>query len=175
MMTITEIYNQYHKQVFNAVRQMVKNSHDAEDVTSMVFVKVDKYLAEFDDSKASFNTWLYKITQSVMYDFFRTNHQDRFTAVSDFMTADGNEIFTFNTSERADDRVKTGETQAEIAKAFRSLKPRYRKIATLYFLRQYSYEEISTMLELPLGSVKGMLNRCRTRLQNELQGLYHMA
>lgn len=176
-MTIEQIYSQYEKQVFNAVRQMVKTREDAEDITSMVFIKVNKYLAEFDDSRASFDTWLYKITQSVVYDFFRTTgaKNDRQVAVSDFQTADGNPVFEFNTSERTNHRVERQETRTAILKAFRSLKPQYRKMARLYFLNEKSYEEIAEIMSLPLGSVKGMISRVRKQLQSQLQGMYRMA
>ena len=174
MMTIEQIYNQYHKQVFNAVRQMVKDSHYSEDVTQMVFVKVNKYLHTFDESKANFNTWLYNITQSVVYDFFRTTgtRNSRQTAVSDFQTAEGNDVFEFNAPERTNHRVETQEMRTEILKAFRSLKPEYRKMATLYFLNEKSYEEVAEIMSLPLGSVKGMISRIRKNLQTQLQVMY---
>jgi len=177
MMTITEIYNQYYKQVFNAVRQMVRDEQYSEDVTQMVFVKVNRLLPTFDESKSAFTTWLYTITKSVVLDFFKTigARNDRMKDVSDFVNAEGNEVFDFNSVSRADDVVRQKETQAEIAKAFRSLKPKYRRVAILFFLREQSHAEISTMLDMPVGSVKGMINRCRTALQNELQGLRQMA
>jgi len=175
VMTIEMIYDKFYSQVFNAVRTMVTNVHDAEEVTADVFVKVNRLLHTFDESKSAFTTWLYTITRSVILDFFKTNHQDRFKAVSDFMTKDGNDVFTFHTNERADDLVREKEMQAEIAKAFRSLKPKYRKVATLFFLREQSHAEIAEVMDIPLGSVKGMINRCRATLQEQLQSVYRMA
>jgi RNA polymerase sigma-70 factor (ECF subfamily) len=175
MMTIEEIYSKYNTQVFNAVRQMVGNYHDAEDVTQMIFTKVNRLLPTFDDSKSAFTTWLHTITKTVVLDFFRTNHQDRYTAVSDFQTKDGNDVFEFNAPERANHRVESQEIRAEILKAINGLKPNYQKVAILFFQWEYSYEEISKILNLPLGSVKGMISRCRTILQEQLSDVYRMA
>ena len=174
-MTIEQIYEKFYSQTFNTVRQMVKDTHDAEEVTADVFVKVNRLLPTFDESKSAFTTWLYTITKSVVLDFFKTNHQDRFKAVSDFVTREGNDVFSFNTSERADDLVRKQENEAQIAKAFRSLKPKYRKVAILFFLRQNSHAEICEVLDLPLGSVKGMISRAKDVLQEQLAGMRHMA
>jgi RNA polymerase sigma-70 factor (ECF subfamily) len=173
-MTIEQIYDKYYSQVFNAVRQMVKDEHYSEDVTSMVFVKVNRLLPTFDESKSAFTTWLYTITKSVVLDFFRTigARNDRMKDVSDFVSADGNQVFDFNSHSRADDVVNQREKQAEIAKAFRSLKPKYRKVAVLFFLRENSHAEIAKAMQIPVGSVKGMINRCRAMLQEQLQNVH---
>lgn len=175
---LERIYKEYHSQVFNHVLRVVKNHHDSEDVVIDVFDKVrklnEKDSTRFNENKSSLGTWMHTVTNSVILDFFRTNHQDRYKAVSEFVDADGKEIFTFASPEntRADAELLTDELHKKIAKAFRSLKPKYRKIAVLYFLRELEYTEIAELLNVPMGTVKGMLSRARQKLQEGLEDVY---
>ena len=60
----------------------------------------------------------------------------------------------------------------KIVKAFENLKPNYRKIAELYFIEDKQYNEIADICNIPLGTVKGMISRCREMLQSELKDVY---
>lgn len=53
------------------------------------------------------------------------------------------------------------------------LKPRYRKLIELRYFNEYSYEEISEELELPIGTVKAQLFRARELLFNILRNTTH--
>ena len=180
MITLEQIFRDYQTQVFNHALRVVKNHHDAEDVAMNVFIKIqklnDKDSTRFDENKSSLSTWVHTVTNSVILDFFRTNHQDKYKAVSEFVDSEGKEIFTFVAPEstRADSEVLTSELHSKIADAFRTLKPKYRKIAILYFLRGREYSEIADIMNVPMGTVKGMLSRSRAKLQESLQGVYKL-
>ena len=94
--------------------------------------------------------------------------------------SDGNDeeksYFNFVAPEqsKADNEVLTKELHGKIAKAFRTLKPKYRKIAILYFLRDLPYVEIAEIVNVPMGTVKGMISRARQKLQAELGNVYNM-
>jgi RNA polymerase sigma-70 factor (ECF subfamily) len=49
------------------------------------------------------------------------------------------------------------------------LKPRYRRLIELRYFNEFSYEEISEELELPIGTVKAQLFRARELLGNILK------
>jgi RNA polymerase sigma-70 factor (ECF subfamily) len=55
-----KILNLYKGRIFSYVYRMVKNYHDAEDITFDTFIKCFKALGRFDTSK-KFSTWLYTI------------------------------------------------------------------------------------------------------------------
>ena len=180
MITLEQIFNETHVQVLNHVRRVVRHEHDSEDVTSDVYVKIEKLMrkesTQFNEDKSSLSTWVHTVTNSVILDFFRTNHQDRYKAVSEFVDSEGKDIFTFIAPEnsRADNEVLRKELHSKIAKAFRTLKPKYRKIAILFFLRGMEYSEIADLLNVPMGTIKGMLSRARQKLQAELGNVYNM-
>ena len=179
-----ELYIKYRQSVFNHVLSIVKNYHDSEDVTTKVFIKIinlsRKEATRFNpnkygvNKKAVISTWIRTITNSVIIDFFRTNHQDKYKAISDFVNSDEKEIFRFVALKRTntDSDILTNELQNRIKKAFSSLKPKHRFIAKMYFQKEHSYKELSEMFDLPMGSIKGTINRVRQKLQTELSNLY---
>jgi RNA polymerase sigma-70 factor, ECF subfamily len=181
-MRLTEIYNKTHAEVQNHVSRVIRNFHDSEDVTSDVFVKIQKLMCKpetcFDENKSSLSTWVHTVTNSVIIDFFRTNHQEHYKAVSDFADGENEDktYFDFVAPQRhnADALALNAELHSRIAKAFRTLKPKYRKIAILFFLRDLPYAEIADIVNVPMGTVKGMINRCRAILQHELKGIYNV-
>jgi len=181
------IYREYHQRVFDYVKSVVKYHEDAEDVTTDVFAKLmnnysksaTRYNSERkgkDGRTSTLSSYIHTVTNKIILDFFRTNHQDRFTAVSDFVNTEGNETFQFNSVSKNTPQklMENSEMNTEILKAFRGLKPNQKRIATLYFRNEFSYKEIGDMLDIPLGTVKGMLSRARQELQNQLNDLYGM-
>lgn len=173
-----KIFNECHNQIYQQALRVVKNIHDAEDIRSNVYIKIQWLeCANFNkNKKTSLSSWVYTITNHVILDFFRTNHQNRYKAVSDFADGDDEQksYFTFVAPNRynTDTKVLKTETRNQIAKAFRTLKPKYRKIAGLYFLKDLPYVEIADIVNVPMGTVKGMLSRSRVKLQKELKGIY---
>jgi len=179
MYTIEQIYNETHQEVFNQIHRKVKNFHDCEEIRGGVYEKIIKLngkdSTKFNPKKgASLNTWVHTITNSVMMDYFRSNYASRYIPTSRFTGTDGKEFFDFVAPEnsRTDSRVLTAETQESIVKAFHGLKFKYRRVATLYFISGYEYSEIADMLNVPMGTVKGMINRSRAMLQEALKSVY---
>ena len=172
---VARLYKLYNETVFNHVLRVIKNYHDSENVMTDVFVKIMKLKLVFNPEKgASEATWIYTITNSVILDFFRTNHQEYYKPIGDYVNDKGRNFFISiapkNTN--TDSEVLTNELQNRIKKAFSTLKPKYRFIAKMYFQKEHSYKELSELFDIPMGSIKGTLNRVRQKLQTELSNLY---
>ena len=180
MITLEKIYRDNKKSVFAHVLSVVKNYHDSEEVTEDVFLKImrlnENPKTRFNPELSALTTWIRTITNSVILDYFRTNHQDKYKAVSDFVDSEGNDVFNFvaPAKQNADSQILTAELQSVIIAAFHGLKQNYRRVATLYFIRGYEYSEIAEMLDIPMGTVKGMLSRSREKLQAALKGVYNL-
>jgi len=173
MMNTAEFNRMYadnKESVFNYINWKINNIHNAEDLTIEVFRKAHKTY-DVNKVKGELSTWLRTICNTVIIDFFRTDHSDKYQAVSDFVNAEGDETFQFASDSSADTNMLNDELRAKLAGAFRSLKPKYRKIAMLYFVKEKKYDEIAEMCNVPMGTVKGMINRSREMLQAQLQGV----
>ena len=174
MPTWEELYVKHYSEILNYINFKIGNLHNAEDIASTVFLKVNDYLSTFDAEKSSVTTWLRNIANTCIVDYFRGkngNFVNRVNKVSDFVTDEGKEIFQFHADDNTETLAERNEFKSRLAKSFAKMKPKYRRIATLYFLREKEYSEIAEICQVPMGTVKGMINRCREKLQNELQGI----
>lgn len=169
---VVEIHSKFHDQITTQVGYVIRNQFDAEDIIQAVYIKIARFLDTFKSDLSALPTWVYNVTDSVIKDWFRTNHSEHYQQVSAFVDEDGNPTFNFTTPDRADSMVENDELKQRMLKAFRELKPKYRKIAVMYFVRELEYLEISEELNVPLGTVKGMISRCREMLKTELNDLY---
>ena len=171
----SRLYKLYNEIVFNHVLRVVKNYHDSENVMTDVFLKIMRLKLVFDSERgASEATWIHTITNSVILDFFRTNHQNYYKSIDDYIDDKGRNVFINIAPKKTntDSDILTDELQNRIKKAFSGLKPKYRFIAKMYFKKEYSYKELSEMFDLPMGSIKGFLSRTRNMLQKELKNIY---
>jgi len=165
-----KIYSKYYSSVLNSINFRVHNLTVAEDITADVFVKVYKHLADFDSTKSALGTWIRNISNNSVIDYFRAEKNNKLKiSTTDICDEDGKEYYQFVSESRADLEVDRNEFMSNVGKAFRTLRPNYRKVAVLYFLRDKPYNEIAEICNIPLGSVKGMIARCRAKLQVELK------
>jgi RNA polymerase sigma-70 factor (ECF subfamily) len=67
--------------------------------------------------------------------------------------------------------VNTIVTEKLIHKAIGSLPQKFRQVIILRDIQGFSYEEISSIIKVPLGTVKSRVNRARLKLQEDLDFL----
>jgi RNA polymerase sigma-70 factor (ECF subfamily) len=168
-----QIYKEYHSQVLNFVTLILNNRTDAEDVTEMAFVNTWQAMTgqrggNFNPEKSNIKTFLFNVAKREAIDFHRTAHKDKYMSVSDFQDAEtGLEVFQF-VDETADSN-DSQELKQTIKKAVSGLKPKYRMLAKMVFYQQLSYNEIAIAMDVPLGTVQGMIFRVRKMLQDSLK------
>jgi RNA polymerase sigma-70 factor (ECF subfamily) len=145
----------------------------AQDLTNDTFIKANINLYKYDVKIGKMNTWLISIAKNVIIDYWRskTSKQDRFTKIGDYVDSEGNEYFEVADS-RETDIVDNNELSEILNKSIQNLKSNYREIATMFFLNQYSHEEISVLLDKPVGTVKGMIARSRAMIKESVNNMY---
>jgi len=168
--TIEKIFADHHQTILNYVNSKVKNIMDAEDVTSNIFVKINRLLPTYDENKSKIITWVFTITNTAILDFWRTNKKQAETNhISNYVDSEGNEFFTIPTTKNADSNILNAELSTKIKIAFKKLTPNQFKIANLFFNKQYSLKEIMSELKLPENTIKVTINRARKVLQANLK------
>lgn len=167
----TELMDRYRDAIYFMLLKMVNNSSDAEDLTIEAFGKAFKNLEQYAPNFA-FSTWLFKIATNNCIDFIRKKkantisldqNDDEDKAPTDIMAS------VLDPEESMIKSQKLKIMRSIVSK----LKPRYRKLIELRYFKEYSYEEISTELELPIGTVKAQLFRARELLFNILRNTTH--
>lgn len=164
---ITGVYNMFYGQVKFFINGKVKNEMVAEDLAADTFMKVQRFISQYNEKNA-FTTWLYSVANNRVIDYWRTQNAKfgKNVNVDGYVDEEGHELFQFEADNNVQDSIESKESVNIILSGIRSLKPKYQRIAELYFIQEKEYNEIAEICEIPLGTVKGMVFRCREMLQS---------
>lgn len=161
------LLNRYKDSIYFMLLKMVNNPIDAEDLTIEAFGKAFRNLDSYTPSFA-FSTWLFKIATNNCIDFIRKKQTS--PSIIDHGQEDM-DSYTVNIQSDTPDPEETLINHQKIIalrEIVSQLKPRYKTLIELRYFREYSYEEISAELNLPIGTVKAQLFRAKTLLYNIL-------
>jgi RNA polymerase sigma-70 factor (ECF subfamily) len=165
-----ELMGRYRDAIFYMLLKMVNNSSDAEDLTIEAFGKAFKNIHQYTPSFA-FSTWLFKIATNNCIDFLRKRRGNVISLDQSLHDDDSLTPSAHIQSDTPD--PETHMINQQKIKLMRDvvnkLKPRYRRLVELRYFNEYSYEEISLELGLPIGTVKAQLFRARELLYNILK------
>jgi len=154
----------YKDTIYFMLLKMVNNKSDAEDLTLEAFGKAFKSLHQYSPHYA-FSTWLFKIASNNCIDFLRKKRGLHVSIENGQESSDNDQPIKIK-SKDPDPEEKLIRKQKAILlrKVVRKLKPRYQILVDLRYFREFSYEEIASELNLPLGTVKAQLFRAREML-----------
>lgn len=162
-----EIVKRYKDQLLNFVFRFLNNQEEAEDVVQETFLRV--YRNRFAYTRvAKFSTWIYTIAGNLARTELRRRKRRRFFSLSDMGLEDRDYEISdevFNPETHVDSALGEEIIQREISK----LSPKFREVIILRDVQELSYEEISKIIRVPIGTVKSRVNRARLRLQNRLK------
>ena len=164
-----ELLSRYKDSIYFMLLKIVNNKDDAEDLTIEAFGKAFKNLHQYSP-KYAFSTWLFKIANNNCIDFLRKKKSltVSFDNNPSEIGIDNNISFKASDLDPEEDMIRNQKTII-MRNIVKKLKPRYRNLLELRYFKEYSYEEIATELDLPLGTVKAQLFRARELLYNILR------
>ncbi len=165
-----DLLGRYRDAIYFMLIKMVNNPSDAEDLTIEAFGKAFKNIGQYTPNYA-FSTWLFKIATNNCIDFIR---RKRANTVSLDQTIDDEDSYSpsaiiASDSPTPETHLINQQKVLMLREVVGNLKPRYRKLVELRYFKEYSYEEISKELDLPIGTVKAQLFRARELLFNVLK------
>lgn len=165
---LNKIMEKYQNIMFGMAYNILSDYQDAEDAVQETFIKVYKSISSFKGDSA-FTTWLYVICRNSCNDILRKRRKHSVvTSIDSDETDDGPVRGIKSDAPSPEDMVELSETQALVREAINSLKPEYKEILVLSDIEQLSYDEVSSILKIPNGTVKSRLNRARNALRKKL-------
>jgi RNA polymerase sigma-70 factor, ECF subfamily len=147
------LYLRYSNNIYGYVRSIVRDDHEAEDVTQHVFAKLMTALVKYDDRGIPFFAWLLRLARNVAIDHLRAN---RVTPVEEVLNPD---------AQTGLDIDQTLTVRAALA----TLPEDQREVVILRHLIGLSPGEIAERLGRTEGSIHGLHHRGRRALQRELE------
>jgi len=164
-----ELLGRYRDAIYFMLLKMVNSPVDAEDLTIEAFGKAFKNIDQYTPNFA-FSTWLFKIATNNCIDFIR---KKRASHISLDQSVDGEDSLSPSSLIQSDSPdpescMINQQKVKHMREVVSRLKPRYRMLVELRYFKEYSYEEISGELDIPIGTVKAQLFRARELLLNIL-------
>lgn len=153
----------------NLIFKMIREKNDVEDLVQEVFIKAFNSLQNYNQEFA-FSTWIYRIAINNTIDYLRKKRLNTFSIdTDDYEDEDKPKFEIPDTTYSADANLILEQRQKIINDAIDSLPEKYKKIIELRHKDDLSYEEISEILNLPIGTVKVQLFRARELLNKYLK------
>ena len=160
----------HQKKVYNLCLRMAANPDDALDLSQEAFIKAWRALGQYQ-FKASFSTWLFRLTSNVCIDFLRRKKRRQETSLTENYddSDEGAELSLPDCAPLPEQQAITNETKIELARAMGQLSPDHREILQLRVVEDLPYEQIADILGVRVGTVKSRLARARLSLRKILK------
>jgi len=168
--SFSELIDEYKNMVFSLSYKMTNSLQDAEDISQEVFIRVYKSLYNFNPNY-KFSTWLYQITLNICRDRFRKGKIPSVSLDTPLNKDDQKDLRSIipDNQNNPEDIIMGVEQTNFINDLITSLPLKYREVIILRHLKDLSYDEMSKILNISLGSVKTRLFRARELLKNKLK------
>ncbi len=166
-----KLISQYEKKIYALCVHFLKDPEEAYDAAQEVCIKIWKQLGSFK-GQAKLSTWVYRMTTNQCLDILRKNKR-KGQVVSLFLDeeTEEEEKLTDQTAIWQDmsSHIEQKELGEVLKQGIGELKEDYKAVIILRDIEQRSYEEIASILELSLGTVKSRLSRARSTLRKILE------
>lgn len=170
------LVGKYQRKLLRLVSRLVWDPAEAEDVVQEAFIKAYRALPNFRGESA-FYTWLYRIGVNTAKNWLSSRGR-RATALS---SADNEEAEGFDEAELLRDSdtpermLMTKQIAETVNRAMAALPEELRVAITLREIEGLSYEEISGVMDCPIGTVRSRIFRARESVAKELRPLLDTA
>jgi RNA polymerase sigma-70 factor (ECF subfamily) len=162
-----ELVNRYRDRLMTFVFRFVGDSEVAEDIVQDALVKVYTH-RHFYKEIAKFSTWIYTIAGNLAKTELRKRKRRKISSLSQMGL--GDREYDLPAVEPESGETIQGEfTELQIQSAIQLLPLHFRTVVILRDIQELSYEEISKIVDVPLGTVKSRINRARLQLQDQLK------
>jgi RNA polymerase sigma-70 factor, ECF subfamily len=151
------LYARYADNVCGYVRSIVKDAHEAEDVTQQVFAKLIQVIGKYEERDVPFFAWILRVSRNVALDHLR---RQRAVPVEEVRASGGDD----------DDRDPTAEGSRvrDLREAFAALPNDQREVLALRHIVGLSPGEIARSTGRSEGSIHGLHHRGRRALTADL-------
>ncbi|MBB3129097.1 RNA polymerase sigma-70 factor (ECF subfamily) [Paenibacillus rhizosphaerae] len=157
------LYDATYQDVYRTVSFLVDHPQDREDIMNEIYMQMWTSLPNYDPNRP-FHFWLHGLV-------IRQVQRFRMKSWRRFRIFERIRIFSREEHHWDQPTVTTDGTDPEISKAMHKLTDKQRTVIILRFYHDYTLEEIATLLDIPLGTVKSRSHAGLQSLRKHLGNL----
>ena len=153
------LFKRYQLPLYVYVVELLRNEQTALDVVQETFINASRYLRSLRDD-AKFGSWLFSIAHQKCQQHWRRPRREQplDDALPEFASGDDGPV----------DLLIRAEQQGEFMKLLSDLSETHRSVLLLHFLEEFSLEEIATVTNVSVGTVKSRLHYAKKSVRTLL-------
>ena len=160
-----ELVKRYKDRLLNFVFRYFNNREQAEDVVQDTLIKLYTH-ASYYKNIAKFSTWIFTIAKNNALTELRKNKRKQ----TDSLWTDDGKVIDINSNDQTlDRRVQNEIAVDQLNKFLQEIPENFRMAVVLRDFQELSYDEISKILEIPIGTIKSRINRGRIQLAEKMK------
>src|SRR6478752_9570158 len=158
---LEELYLLHFDRIYSYLHMSVGNRHDAEDLTTQVFVKMLESIGKFRWRSAPFSAWLFRIAHNLAMDHFRASK--RWQPEEEVPEPDPGE------GSAAEEEALESIGRQSMLQLIEKLSREQQQVLTLKFVFNFSNADAATILDKTDGAIKSLQHRALASLQRQLE------
>ena len=156
----SELYDRYQAPIYRYIRYRVQDTHDVDDLTSDVFVRLVERIDRFSYQGRPILAWLYTIARNLIIDYYRREGRKKLDPFDEQLAA--NSISPEEYTNRA-------LSWQRISEGLQQLTEEQQDVIVFKFIEGYSNAQVAQLMEKPIGAVKSLQHRGLAALRRALE------
>lgn len=153
------LYDHYAGALNGIILQIIPDQALAADVLQEVFVNIWRRIDSYDPSKGRLFTWMLNIARNASIDVTRSKA---------YQNNQKNQEFDNTVSTKVDSDTTLKVDHIGLSKVIGQLREEHRVLIDLAYLKGYTHDEIATLQQIPLGTVKTRIRAALLQLRKLL-------
>ncbi len=148
----SKIYDLYAGAIYGVILKICRSEELSQEVLQDTFLAVWNKADTYNEEKASFYTWIYRIARNKSLNALRSSEKH---------VIQNEDLGVY----KAEEESKTEEDLIEIKGSLHHLKPHHKKAIELVFFRGYTHREAYKEMDVPLGTFKSYIRQALKQLK----------
>ena len=162
----------YQRPIYNLALRMLHSRPEAEDIAQDIFLHLLGILDRYDPERP-FEPWLFRVATNFVLNHLKRRKLETVSMESLRQPGDPDApaVDIEDPASSTTAPVEQSEEHEALKEAVAELPPDWRAVITLHYMQSFSVNDIASILEIPVGTVKNRLFRARNLLYEKLQKL----
>lgn len=158
-----ELVSKYYKEMYGFVYKQTQDEQLSLDLTQEIFISVLKSIANYDDKRASFRTWLYKLATNRLVDYYRSRsykYAQRVESIEEYEFEDHHDLTV---------SLEYKEDFEKVTSLVNQLDAVSQHIVRLKLFGEYTFQEIASTENIPESTVKTKYYAALKQIRKEMR------